>query len=102
MYRVRTRPFRVKLHGMSTNELLYTTSGDTRIALTRAVSPTIIECELTHLARSPIDPIRAAEQHDAYEELLTSLGCIVQRVEAAPELPDAVFIEDTAIILPEL
>jgi dimethylargininase len=72
------------------------------LALTRAVSPTIIHCELTHLARSPIDPIRADEQHRAYEDLLVSLGCIVERVEPAPELPDAVFIEDTAIVLPEI
>jgi dimethylargininase len=29
------------------------------IALTRAVSPRIAECELTHLARTPIDVARA-------------------------------------------
>ncbi len=72
------------------------------IALTRAVSPTIIECELTHLARAPIDPVLATEQHHAYERALESLGCAVERVAPAPELPDAVFIEDTAIVLPEV
>jgi dimethylargininase len=71
-------------------------------ALTRAVSPTIVACELTHLPRSPIDPARAAEQHGEYERVLESLGMTVQRVEPAPQLPDAVFIEDTAIVLPEL
>lgn len=71
-------------------------------ALTRAVSPAIIQCELTHLARDPIDPMVAASQHDAYERLLESLGCAIQRVEPAPHLPDAVFIEDTALVLPEV
>lgn len=84
------RPRRVNIHGMSRI-----------IALTRAVSPSIIHCELAHLAREPIDPIAAAAQHDEYERCLESLGCIVQRVEPAPDLPDAVFIEDTALVLPE-
>ena len=35
-------------------------------AFTRAVSPRIAECELTHLERVPIDPARAAAQHAAY------------------------------------
>lgn len=85
-------PQHVKFRGMNTST----------VALTRAVSPSIIHCELTHLAREPIDPVRAAEQHDAYERCLESLGCIVQRVEPAPDLPDAVFIEDTAVVLPEV
>jgi len=72
------------------------------IALTRAVSPTLARCELTHLARSPIDPARAEAQHARYEATLRELGCTVQRVTPAPELPDAVFIEDTAIVLDEL
>jgi len=33
------------------------------LALTRAVSPTLAECELTRLDRTPIDIARAAEQH---------------------------------------
>lgn len=72
------------------------------IAVTRPVSPSIIQCELTHLAREPIDVARAVTQHAAYERLLESLGVAVVRVPAVPELPDAVFIEDTAIVLDEL
>ena len=72
------------------------------IALTRAVSPRMAECELTHLVRTPIDIAVARAEHAAYEEALRALGCDVRRVEAAPELPDSVFIEDTAIVLDEL
>lgn len=72
------------------------------IAFTRAVSPTLADCELTHLDRSPIDVTRAIAQHAAYEDALRSLGCTVQRVPAAPDHPDAVFIEDTAVVLDEV
>jgi dimethylargininase len=71
------------------------------LALTRPVSPSIVNCELTHLAREPIDWRRAVRQHDEYEELLRTLGCTVQRLDAPPDHPDAVFIEDTAVVLNE-
>lgn len=72
------------------------------LALTRAVSPAIGRCELTHLAREPIDAARAAAQHEAYEDCLRRAGCAVVRVPAAPELPDSVFVEDMAVVLDEL
>ena len=72
------------------------------IALTRAVSPTLADCELTHLERLVIDVERAAAQHAAYEALLRSLGVVVVPVSAAPEHPDAVFVEDTAIVLDDV
>lgn len=72
------------------------------IALTRAVSPRISECELTHVERRPIDPARAGVQHEAYEEALRRLGFDVRRVDPAPEHPDGVFVEDTAAVLDEL
>ncbi len=72
------------------------------IALTREVSPSIAECELTHLARTPIRVDVARAQHRGYERTLASLGCEVRRVEPAPTHPDAVFIEDTAVVLDEL
>jgi dimethylargininase len=73
----------------------------TLIAVTRPVSPTLARCQLTHLAREPIDVTRATSQHAAYEELLASLGATVVRVAPAPQLPDAVFVEDTAVVLEE-
>jgi len=72
------------------------------IAITRPVSPSLAKCELTHLARAPIDVARASEQHAAYERLLGSLGVTIVRAPAAPDFPDAVFIEDTAVVLDEV
>ena len=72
------------------------------VALTRAVSPGIARCELTHLARAPIDVARACAQHDAYEECLRRAGCTVVRLPADPERPDSVFVEDMAIVLDEI
>jgi dimethylargininase len=72
------------------------------IAVTRPVSPSLARCELTHLAREPIDVPRATRQHAAYERLLESLGATIVRVPAAPELPDAVFVEDIGVVLDEV
>lgn len=72
------------------------------IACTRAVSPTLADCELTHLQREPLDVARAVREHSAYEALLTQLGATVRRLPAEPALPDAVFVEDTAIVLDEI
>ena len=72
------------------------------IAVTRAVSPRLAECELTHLAREPIDIARACAQHAAYEQLLCTLGDEIVRLPPAPDLPDGVFVEDTALVLDEI
>jgi dimethylargininase len=73
------------------------------IAVTRPVSETIASCELTHLERQPIDIARARSQHAAYERALeTDAHCQIVRAPAAPDLSDAVFVEDTAIVLDEV
>ncbi|MHB0961766.1 MAG: dimethylarginine dimethylaminohydrolase family protein [Gemmatimonadaceae bacterium] len=72
------------------------------IAFTREVSPAMARCELTHLARRHIDVSTARAQHRRYEALLALLGCDVRRVAPAPAPPDAVFIEDTAVVLDEV
>ena len=71
------------------------------IAITRAVSPMIVECELTHRARDPIDVAHAEVEHAADEEALRVLGATVVRAPPEPTLPDAVFVEDTALVLDE-
>src|SRR5262245_40916219 len=72
------------------------------IAFTREVSPSVDRCELTHLARVPIDLERARLQHRAYEDALRQAGCRVHRLPDEPDLPDAVFVSDTAIVLDEV
>jgi dimethylargininase len=72
------------------------------IAITREVSAAIERCELTHLARSPIDVDRARRQHDAYERCLATAGCTVKRLPAGGDMADSVFIEDTAVVFDEL
>jgi len=72
------------------------------VAITRKVSPAIGRCELTHLERREIDVARAAAQHETYERCLERLGCRVVSLPAEPEMPDSVFVEDTAVVLEEL
>ena len=72
------------------------------IALTRDISPRFAECEITHIERTPIDLDAARAQHHAYVNVLRELGCNVIELPAEPDLPDSVFVEDTAFILPEV
>ena len=72
------------------------------VALTRSVPPSIVNCELTHLKREPIDLARAVEQHRRYEKTLAALGCAIERLPPLPDLPDSVFVEDAAVVLPEI
>ncbi len=72
------------------------------LALVRDVSPAIGRCELSHLARAPIDVARATRQHAGYVKALTAAGCSIEHLPPAPELPDGVFVEDTAVVLREL
>jgi dimethylargininase len=71
-------------------------------AITRAVSPAIVRCELSFIGRQPIDLAVAQEQHRAYENLLRQLGASVISLPAEPDLPDSMFVEDPAIVLDEL
>jgi len=68
------------------------------IAITRDVSPSLAACELSFVPRSPIDIDRAIAQHDAYRGALRSLGCEVICLPALADMPDAVFVEDVAIV----
>src|SRR5713226_178727 len=71
-------------------------------AITRAVSPAIVHCELSFIDRKPIDLATAQQQHHAYENLLGKLGARVISLPAEPDLPDSLFVEDPAIVLDEL
>jgi len=70
-------------------------------AITRKVSPRFNECEITHIDRTPIDLDVARTQHQGYVDALKKLGCDVIELPEEADLPDSVFVEDTAFILPE-
>jgi dimethylargininase len=72
------------------------------IAITRPVSPRMDECELTHFERQPINIALAEKQHEEYVDVLRRLGCQIEMAEELPFCPDAVFVEDCAVVLPEL
>src|SRR4051812_7923145 len=69
------------------------------VAITRKVSRSLGNCELTWLARTPIDIERAVEEHTAYERCLQRLGVRVLSLPALEDHPDATFVEDPAIVL---
>ena len=73
-----------------------------RTAVTRDVSPSINDCELSFHGRQRIDVAKAIEQHEAYRECLKDLGARIVSLPAEPGLPDAVFVEDAAVVLDEI
>jgi dimethylargininase len=72
------------------------------VAITREVSSSINQCELTELQRQPIDVERARHQHRNYNTLLAKLGCQVFSLPEEPQMPDSVFVEDAALVLDEI
>src|SRR5262249_30772102 len=72
------------------------------IAITHAPSPKMEQCERSYVARTAIDLRRAAQQHEAYCRMLRALGVDVITLDVNRDLPDCVFVEDTAIVLDEV
>jgi dimethylargininase len=72
------------------------------LAITRAVSPALADCELTCQPRVPIDVELARAQHQAYEQALAAAGYRVQQLDADDAMPDSVFVEDLAVVFDEL
>ncbi len=68
----------------------------------RTVSRSLARCELTHAPRQPFDLARARQQHEAYAAALRAAGIAVTVLPEAPDLPDAMFVEDPALVLDEL
>jgi dimethylargininase len=72
-------------------------------ALVREVSPRLADAELTFLAPdAPIDVSLARRQHADYLAALGALGLELVLAPPAPEHPDGVFVEDTAVVLDDL
>ncbi|HWS52883.1 MAG TPA: arginine deiminase family protein [Pyrinomonadaceae bacterium] len=71
-------------------------------AITREPARSLSGCELTYVARQPIDAGRAAAQHRDYRRALEACGARVVALPAVEGLPDSVFVEDAAVVLEEL
>jgi len=72
------------------------------IAITRDVSASLANCQLSFVERDAIDVERATAQHHAYRHALESLGCRVIALPAQDAMPDAVFVEDVALVFDEI
>jgi dimethylargininase len=70
-------------------------------AIVRPPSAAISRCALTFLARQPIDVARALVQHAAYVDALRAAGADVRILPPQDDLPDSVFVEDTAVVVDE-
>lgn len=71
-------------------------------ALTRSIGPRLADCALSYRVREAIDSRLAMQQHAAYEEIVRRHGLQLITLPAEPDLPDAVFVEDTAVVVDEL
>src|SRR4051812_36658451 len=72
------------------------------IALTHLPSASLQACERTYVPHAAIDHARALTQHAEYCRILEQCGAEVKTLDVSTELPDSVFIEDTAIILDDV
>ena len=71
-------------------------------AITRSVSLSLPQCELSFLDRRPIDVKLAISQHNEYCKILESFGARVIKLPPDEHLPDSVFVEDVAVVLDEI
>ena len=74
----------------------------TPVALLRGPTADLIDCRLTHIVRDPINPDLARRQHSAYARILSESGYTVEYLLEMEGHPDAVFVEDMAVVLPEV
>lgn len=72
------------------------------LAITRRPSRRMMEAELTHIGRVPIDIGVANTQHQAYRSALGVLGAEVMDLPALDAYPDCAFVEDVCLALPEM
>lgn len=70
------------------------------IALAREPSPSFVHALSEHPEKGAIDFARALDQHRRYAAALTRAGVPVEYLAPAEPFPDAVFVEDTAVVLP--
>jgi dimethylargininase len=73
-----------------------------RLAVTHLPSPNLSSGIRTYVSEEQIDFALALRQHAAYGEALASCGVEVRTLSVNQELPDSVFLEDTAVVLDEV
>lgn len=76
--------------------------GDRLVAITHVPSPRMASGERTYVGREAIDFSLVLRQHAAYEDALRACGAHVMQLDSNRDLPDCVFVEDTAIVLDEV
>ena len=74
----------------------------TKRALVRRPGPRLDDGLLTHLERIPVDLALAEQQWQSYVEALRAEGWETIEVPPADDCPDAVFVEDTVVVLDDL
>ena len=72
------------------------------VALTHVPPLDMSDALRTFIDVEPIDLGRVHAQHAAYRDALTALGAEVVVLDVAREHPDAIFIEDVAVVLDEV
>jgi dimethylargininase len=71
-------------------------------ALVRDVSASLGDCQLSFVGRVAIDVALAQCQHRAYQAALAEAGCTLVPVAVEDQMADAVFVEDTVLVLDEV
>ncbi len=71
-------------------------------ALVRRPSQRLAEGLVTHIQRRPVDVTLAGRQWQSYVDALAGAGWSPIEVPAAPDHPDSVFVEDTAVMFGSL
>jgi dimethylargininase len=74
----------------------------TKRALVRRPGPRLDDGLLTHLERIPVDLELAERQWQSYVEALRAEGWETIEVPPADDCPDAVFVEDTVVVLDDV
>jgi dimethylargininase len=72
------------------------------VALVRAPGPRLADGIVTHLERQPVDVGRALAEHAGYVAALQAQGWTAVAVDPVDDCPDAVFVEDTVVVVDDL
>jgi dimethylargininase len=72
------------------------------VAITHEPSPNMQHYERTFVGDQPINLALAQQQHERYRKALEQCGCEVMVLTSNLAMPDAVFVEDTAVVLDEI